>query len=295
MTTFGGVTPTLEPHAFHTLYPSTMEYNVGMWNYMIEKYPGVKTVFIVNADDVQGHVAATVSEAMAEYHGLELVASSEFFSYGTMDFTAIATKIVSLQPDVLDLGACWDAFAGLILSSVAEIGGFQGQVILNQWGGEMIIWAGFEDPALVEGIIGIKHDYGTHEVSRELYPSAIREVAEEYIARYGVLDMWCASYSDNNWFIKSAIEGAGSLDRYDIYEYLTSPGAEINSLFGTFGFHGSEHWAYGRDYILKVPIPVSECSGGIDYTVRLIPADEYAQFWPLLTKERLPELAAEAP
>jgi len=271
-------------HTFRTLICTGVEASYGIYKYMMESYPDVKTVFIANCDDIQGHSAAVISRAMAEYFGLEVVAPPEYFSYSTVDFTSMATKILAANPDVLDLGATWDAFAGMLLEAVREQGGFQGKVVLDWWGGGMIVQAGF-DPELVEGIISYQQDYVS-----EIYPPEVRELAAEYIERYGYIDSYSITFANQAFIIKSICEQAGSADKEKIYEFLTTPGVKISSPFGTYDFFGNEFWYYGIDRVLKLPIPTSVCRNGVDVTVSLMPAEEAAEIWPYLTREKFPEL-----
>jgi len=274
------------PHTFHTGLPSCIEGGYGVYQYMLEQYPDVKTVFIVNQDDVNGRVNGVASEALAEYFGLKLVAPPEYFDMATIDFTPIATKIVSLQPDVLDISGTFDLWAGLILEAVHEMGTPPWKVIVSRYtGGQAIVWAGF-DPELVEGIISWMHDY-----TSEYYPPYCQELAAEYIDRYGGMDVWGMTFTDIAFQMKSAIEQAGSIDKDEIYEFLSSPGAEIESMvYGKkLSFYGSEWWYYGNiDRQLKVPSPVAVSREGADVVVRMVPYEEYSKIFPYMTEERLP-------
>jgi len=273
------------PHTFHTACSNVAEGIYGTYSYMLEQHPDVKTVFIVNSDEAMGHAVGAMSEALTDYFGLELVAPPEYFDMGMIDFAPLAAKIVSLKPDVLDLGSTWDAFTGMILEGVKEQGGFKGKVIINAWGGNLVVLAGF-DPELVEGIISWSHDY-----TSELYPPRMREVAQEYIDKYGGMDAWAISFADQTFIIKSAIEQAGSIDKDKIYEFLSSPGAEVDSLFGRLGFFGSEHWMFKNiDRQLKIPVPTAVTRDGVDYVVRLTPYEEYSKIFAFMTAERFPEL-----
>jgi len=276
------------PHVFRGLLPSAVGGAYGVWKYMVDNYPDVKTVFTINQDDVQGRVNGPVAGAMANYFGLEHVAPPEYFSSGTVDFTPIATKIISLQPDVLNISGTFDAWAGLLLEAVYEMGTPPWKIVISQFtSGAAIVWAGFE-PELVEGLISWSHDY-----TSEFYSPRAREMAEEFINTYGGMDVWGMTFADVPFQIKSAIERAGSTDKDKIYEYLSSPGAKLDSmLWGETGFGGGDIWYYGyMDRLLKIPTPVAITRNGIDFTVALVPWDEYSQIWSYVTEEMLPGLA----
>jgi len=272
------------PHTFHIGLPTGIEGGYGVFQYMRENYPEVETIFTINQDDVQGHLSGTADVVLSEYYGLEPVAPSEYFSVSNLDFTPIATKIANLQPDVLNIGATFDAYAGLILEAVHEMGTPPWKVVVSRYtNSQAITWAGFE-PELSEGLISWSHDY-----TSELYSPDVREMAEEYIDRYGGMDVWGMTFVDVPFIVKSILERADSTDKRDIYEYLNSPGATIDSiLWGELGFGGNEWWYYGADRQMMVPTPVAVGGDGLDVTKRLIPWEEYKTIWPYMTQEALP-------
>jgi len=275
------------PRTFHTIATSAIENRYAVWKYMIENNPDAKTAFIVNQDDIMGRNGGIVGEAMAEYFGIELVAPPEYFSAATLDFTPLATKIVNLEPDILDFANTFEPFVGLTLEAAAEMGPYPWQVMMSAWSGaDALAWAGF-DPQLAEGIITMYPDYTADSWS----PHA-QEVAQIYLERYGIIDAWGLAFTDVAFLMKSAIEEAGSIDKDKIYEYLSTPGAEIDSmLFGRVSFTGSDVLMYGLDRQLEIANSISVAIDGKDVQVDLMSWDETLEIWPFMTEERIPELA----
>jgi len=271
------------PRTFHTIATSPIEARYAVWKYMIENNPDVKTIAIITQDDTMGRSSGAVDEELAEYFGIELVEPPIYFSLATLDFAPLATKIVSLEPDILAFPNTFEPFVGLILEAATEMGPYPWQVILSSWtGADALAWAGF-DPALVEGIITIYPEYTT-----DFWSPRAQEVAQIYLERHGIIDAWGLAFTDVAFQMKSALEQAGSTDKDVIYKYLSSPGAEIDSmLFGMSAFAGGDTWMYKLDRQLEVTNAVSVAIGGRDVQIDMMSWDEALEIWPFMTEERI--------
>jgi len=176
---------------------------------------------------------------------------------------------------------------GLILEAATEMGPYPWKVLASSWSGaDALTRAGF-DAALAEGIITMYPEYTT-----DFWPPRAREVAQIYLERHGIIDSWGLAFVDVPFLMKSAIEEAGSIDRDKIYEYLSTPGAEVDSLlFGRVSFAGSNIWMYGLDRQLEIGNSISVATNGKDVQVDMISWDEAQEIWAFMTPEKIPELA----
>lgn len=206
-------------YSFQACFCNIQEGLLGGW--LAQNYPG-KSYVCVCPDNFVGHAVAPLNQAHLETFGVTEV-TNLFYPESTTDLSAIATKVKSLNPDVLM------AFGGASSNQVykaAWVAGWRGQMFGNNAQPAYQMSQTIPLEAL-EGYIG-----GAWPV--EFEPPAT-ELAEEfkdaYIDKYGEWDypevQWLAAWS----CMRAGMQKAGSLDVDQVADVIAN-GLEFESPCG---------------------------------------------------------------
>jgi len=99
----------------------------GIYKWFMEKEK-IKTVATINPDDESGYSVGEGCKEAANTNGLKTVAT-EYFPRATIDFYPILTRIISKNPDCIDLGYCGFRDVATIAKQLYELK-YKGVVIL---------------------------------------------------------------------------------------------------------------------------------------------------------------------
>lgn len=120
---FGGaasiklLTPDIK-YFVHT-YPSRFE--CAVIKVLRELKPDIKTVVLCNYDDETGHIIATQHEKTYKAYGIDVL-SSLYFKHGETDFSRVASKVVSLNPNYFHVVAMVGAEYVQCIKALREAG-----------------------------------------------------------------------------------------------------------------------------------------------------------------------------
>jgi branched-chain amino acid transport system substrate-binding protein len=213
-----------------------------LYGYLVETYPNVKSVAILNSDEPGGQGFTKASEGVAAAYGLQVVAS-ELTPTGTQDYYSVLTKLLAAKPDALDLGSGNPMEVGLRFKQARELG-FTGPIfnltpvslynILDMAGKDFCY--DYFNPAL--------------DMQSPTVPSMIKEVQKRWEAKYGTL--FQANFEsfqgwDTLWCLVQAIEAAQSLDPAAVktaWEKMPS----IETCYGTGHMGGLQ--TYGINHLV---------------------------------------------
>jgi branched-chain amino acid transport system substrate-binding protein len=206
----GGIPDVMNPDTPFTFRPvlSGAEMIPVLYDYLVETYPDVETVAILNPDEPGGqfftHIAADVE---APEHGLTVV-GAEFHIPGTEDYYSVLTPLLAANPDALDLGAGNPLESGLKLKQARELG-FTGPCFSC-------------GPCSLDNIlvmVGEDFAYDYFNPSLDMKspnaPSMMLELQERWETKFGTdFQPNFESYQgwDSLWCLVQAIEAAQSLD-----------------------------------------------------------------------------------
>ena len=251
----GGVPGTLGsdvPYTFRVV-PCGLEVTPITYDYLVENYPNVKTVSIINPDDPGGQAFTAVSEIMAQAHGLTVVAKEFYPDYEQQDFYPVLTKVLAAKPDAIDSGTGFPLPTTLKLKQARELG-FTGPMF-NQ------------SPVRLDTILSIVgKEFGTNyfnvslDVNMPNCPPMIKELQKRWEAKstapfeFERFQGW-----DALWCLTQAIEKAQSLDTTEVktaWENMTT----IEATFGTSHMGGLK--TYGANNLVVTPVPVSRLMNG---------------------------------
>ena len=227
----------------------------GLFDYLLESYPDVKTVACMGADEPGDRFFADIGKKEAQVHGLTMTAI-EFFPWGTEDFYPVWTKVLATKPDAV-------YFAGQPINVIASE--------LKQ-GREL----GFKGPCFTDapGDLYITRDIVGKTAATDFFNSSIdlsspemtpmlKEVEKLWQAKYGTplqgqTDSLCGW--DSLWAIVQAIEEAQSLDPTVVaqtWENMSS----IETAYGGPGKMGGEK-TYGINHVVVSRYPICRLHEG---------------------------------
>lgn len=188
------------------------------WVYITKEFPNAKTLVAFAIDDDTGRYNASVQTKVAKSYGVTVL-DPVYFPRDTVDFAPFATKIKSLNPDVVSFwGGLPGTQLGLQLKALYEAGwrGVKTMSIINL--NEILSVCPKE---AVEGLL-IMYGDPTELPKTTEYASKLKE---EYIKRYGKWDYTGATVVSPFVVFVQMLKAADSLDPADIQK--TVAGLEV--------------------------------------------------------------------
>ena len=241
-----------KPLSFNTLQ-TPFEIAPSLVNYVIQTNPNAKTIAFINPNDATGHESASAIVPIWEKAGVKTL-TSDFYERGTTDFQAVAARLASFKPDIVDLSSLPPSDDGLILKELNILG----------WNGIKVI----DNGANVEGIAktsNLPSVEGAYMAGALLWdaPSTTdhqRQLNKDETAAIGEgLGTPMIGAYDMVYMLKSGLEAAQSLDPKDIAKAL--PSTKFATFYGgMIGYGGME--AYGINVEPKFPVYISQVVNG---------------------------------
>ncbi|WP_366924388.1 ABC transporter substrate-binding protein [Metallumcola ferriviriculae] len=251
-----------KPYTFTSLN-TPLEVCEPMYGWIAKQYPDAKSVAMLNANDATGKDTAKVAKDVWTNLGIEVLVD-EYYSRGTTEFSAIVTKIIAANPDIIDLGATPPGDAGLIFKGLKEQG----------WDGVKLVTAGTSvanlvdaAPEAVEGVyLGLSPDFTSDKAS-----PVQRELEKKYNQETGGhLNAISVSSYDAVQALVEAIKQANSIKSEDLLKVL--PNITFESSYGPSGFGGAEQYEIPQQMLL--PITITEIQNGVGVEVsRVLPKE----------------------
>jgi branched-chain amino acid transport system substrate-binding protein len=244
----GGVPAIMNPNTPYTFRPvlSGAEVIPVNYDYLVDTYPNVKTVALMNPDNTAGQFFQAVSRKEAEKHGLKVVAA-EAYALGIEDFYPLWTKILLTKPDAVDTGTASPIPCGLQLKQGREMG----------FTGPVFSCAPVELYTILK-IAGKDFAYDYFNPSMDIkspdVPPMIKEIQRRWEAKYKSRFMFESFQGwDALWCLVQAIEAAQSLDPTDVktaWENMKS----IETSYGTGHMGGLKTYGVNHLVVRRCPI-----------------------------------------
>jgi len=224
---------------------------VPFYNFIKEQHPDLKTAVLISPNDATGQELEPVAVETWKSLGVEMLAS-DWYERGTTEFQPIATKIATLNPDLVDFSAAPPTDVGSILKELDVLG----------WNGVKVMSAGTSVDALTavageaaEGAyLGASADFSGEtatEVQKELNAGAREALGEP-------LNGITISSYDAIMALRAAIEEADSVDPAKVQAVLSS--VRFESSYGPSGFGGEATYDYPQQ--LLIPVIVTRVENG---------------------------------
>ncbi len=190
---------------------------------------GVKSYVSVKPDNEMGHFADMGLNNVWKLAGPDVEAlGTVFVNPATVDFSAVATKAISSNPDCVDL-----AYLGLIPNSVPQMyraladAGYKGIIlpgILSQDQLDQLVQAVGKE--IVEG-----GECPSYDTTGQKDPR-MRQFLDAYEKTYGGADITTTNVMDEMLVLEDAIVRAGSIDTDAVKAALDEGGHPVQSLLG---------------------------------------------------------------
>jgi len=221
------------------------------YTFIKKQHPDVETAVLISPNDATGQELEPVAVETWKSLGVEMLAS-DWYERGTTEFQPIATKIASINPDLVDFSAAPPTDVGSILKELDVLG----------WKGVKVMSAGTSVEALTavagesaEGAyLGASADFSGEtatEVQKELNAGAREALGEP-------LNGITISSYDAIMALRAAIEEADSVDPAKIKDVL--PSVRFESSYGPSGFGGEELYGYPQQML--IPVIVTQVKNG---------------------------------
>jgi branched-chain amino acid transport system substrate-binding protein len=251
----GGIPAVMNPDTPYTFRPvlSGAEVIPVNYDYLIDTYPNVKTVALINPDEPGGQFFMMRSKQEAEKRGLKVVAAEFHDPQEQQDFYPVLTKLLAAKPDALDVGTGFPIPGSLKLKQARELG-FKGPVFSPS-------------PVELYTILDIAgkdfaYDYfnGSMDIKSPDVPPMIKEIQKRWEAKFKSRFMFESFQGwDALWCLVQAIEAAQSFDPTVVkttWEKMKS----IKTSYGTGHMGGLK--TYGVNHLVVRPCPISAFAKG---------------------------------
>lgn len=133
------------------LFSTAHDYAPGLIEWTAQNHPERRLV-ILNPNDETGWDQQQVTEPLYSEHGYEILAAEQY-ERTLQDFQPLFTRILALNPDIVDFGSTSPATAGLMTRQIREMG-YEGKLTKTGGAGpeEIVAAAG---PEAAEGMISV--------------------------------------------------------------------------------------------------------------------------------------------
>jgi branched-chain amino acid transport system substrate-binding protein len=192
--------------SLHTMSPVA-------WAWFSETYPQMKTVGSVFTDDLKGHAEAGKLRRLCGVFGQKIL-DIIFYPPDTTDFSAIATRLKNLNPDVFTTCAGGPVQDSLAMKSLKQAG----------WDGQIFLYVTLS-PGNIEKVISLDWVEGmlgsVTGTEMDSPPPLSQELRDIYIAKYGKWDNPEVLHVNTWYFLMAALKQAQSLDPDKVADTIT--------------------------------------------------------------------------
>lgn len=226
------------------------------WKFIRDHFPNAKTVGIFEQDNESGKVDAARCKQIAPVYNLSLPDSNVlFYPAGASDFTAIATKMVSINPDIIVFAATEAETAIGLQVKALRAAGYKGGLAKTE---ELNITELKQVASLtdIEGMIAKCQPDAMPDTSK-----AFNDFKTAYIAKYGD---WPTIYYGFLAFLpmfKAAAEKANSLEVPNVAAAIS--GLEWVHLSGPFATFYREDIKLDRPVGVESVAPMGVIKNGV--------------------------------
>jgi branched-chain amino acid transport system substrate-binding protein len=214
LVTCAGPSPKMRAPNLKYVFQSTSLNTQGpvAWAWFSKTYPEMKKISAVFTDDLKGHSEGKNLERLCEVFGQKLM-DIIYYPPDTTDFSAIATRLKNLKPDVFTTCAGGPVQDALAFKAMKESG----------WDGQILSYVGLNPPSIariisldfVDGMLGCMNG-----VDLPTPPPFSQKFKDVYIAKHGKWDN-PSTLHINNWFLlTTALTQANSLDSEKVAAYI---------------------------------------------------------------------------
>jgi len=182
------------------------------WAWFSETYPEMKKVCAVFTDDMKGHAEGKNLERLCAVFGQKIM-DIIYYPPDTTDFSAIATRLKNLNPDVFTTCAGGPVQDSLAFKSMKEAG----------WDGQIFSYVGLNPPSIakiisldfVDGMLGCMNG-----VDMPTPPPFSQQFIDIYTAKHKKWDNPTVLHVNNWYLLMAALKQAQSLDSDEVAAHI---------------------------------------------------------------------------
>ena len=251
----GGIPAVMNPKTPYTFRPvlSGAEVIPVNYDYLVQAYPRVKTIAILQPDEPGGQFFMGVTQREAETHGLKVVVKEFHNPLEQQDFYPVLTKVLAAKPDAIDAGGTPPIPSALKLKQARELG----------FKGPMFSLAPVE-LYTISDIAGKDFSFDYFNPSLDMrspdVPPMVRELEKRWNDKVKTKFMFESFQGwDALWCLTQAIEAAQSLEATKVktaWENIKS----IETCYGTGHMGGLK--TYGINHLVVRRQPISGLENG---------------------------------
>lgn len=234
------------------------------WKLILQQNPNLKTFVMTTPNDQSGWDTAQSDIDAAVSLGMKLV-GVEFYERTVTDFRPLVTKLLALNPDIVDIKGSPSGSAALLVKTFREMG-YKGKFQGTGWKSTDLMKVASKTD--VEGIYGVE----PATTGPELLPK-VEAFFKRQEAKLGSREPFGAACYDMLPMLVEGIKKADSLDPDKIAAALESlAGTKFDMLWGETTIGGKAF--YGRNAQIMSPIPIMEIRDGRNTTLAMSPPNE---------------------
>lgn len=245
-------------HYIFRVLPTTAEIVEPMVSWIKENHADAKKVAIISPNDQTGWDSQKVQVATYEKFDYEVV-GTELFERSARDFQSFITRIMTKQPDLIELDTTPPGTAGLIIRQAREQG-YQG--LFSKIGGpgvpEIVNAAGKD---FSEGTI----TYVAADASADKY----KWLEEQYTGFYPApMNAFNVFFYDGAHMLFKAMQDAGTVEDTDKVREALVAVTPFDGMQGTLVWGGEK--LYGNNHQIQTPVFVGTIKDGQEVIVEKI-------------------------
>jgi len=242
----------------YRVLPTTSEYAQPIVGWIKQNRPEAKSVAIISPNDQTGWDSQKIQIAVYKKNGFKVV-DNELFERSSQDFQSFLTRIISKNPDLIEMDTTPPGTAGLIIRQARELG-YKG--IFSKIGGpgvpEIVGAAGKE---FAEGTIV----YIAADTKNPKYQWLEKQYAQIYQPPMNAFNVF---FYDAAHMLFNAIETAGSVEDTEKVRKALEKLSPYNGMQGTLIWGGQN--IYGNDHQIQTPTFVGLIKDGKETIVKKI-------------------------
>ena len=222
-------------------------------DYLVEKYPDVKTVGMITPQDGAEPYLIPLCEKAAKERGLTQV-SAVPWPHDTVDFYPKVTELLAPKPDALFIVNGYELATGPIIKAAREQG-FKGPIPMGN----------FDCPYDIVQIAGADlvapfwtHGWSQDENEPQLTPE-MKRIIKTAKAKLGKFHQWNLWGWNEVWVLAQAIENAQSLDTTEVANAWRKM-KNIKTVYGPGRMGGQK--TYGINNAVCSPVAITEVLPG---------------------------------
>ncbi len=238
------------PLTFNTV-PTPYEIAPSMVKFITKTHPEAKTVAMLNPNDATGREAEAAGRPIWEKAALKVL-TSDFYERGTTEFQPIAARLMSFNPDIVDLDATPIADAGAILKELTALGfkGIKVNVGGSSASGLMATGGAAGNGTYMGSAVPLDGPSST-EHQRKVNKEALAAIGED-------LGTAMISAYDPVYALKAAMEKAQSIEPKEVAAAMRT--VKFNTFFGGQAHFGGKDLRRGLQEM--VPVFVTQVVDG---------------------------------